>query len=107
MKKNSKYHLCKERAYAASNVKQNMPGHVRQILAKFMSRSLLIHIETGCFEKIHLEEWYCDFCNGNHIEDETHVLLHCELYDDLRYELFQHMCILDKGFMVMLGFILL
>ena len=58
-----------------------MPRHARQILDKFKSGSHSIRIETGHFEKIPLEERYYEFCNGNHIEDEKHVL-HCELYND-------------------------
>ena len=76
-----------------------MPRHYRQILAKFRSGSLPIRIESGRYEKIPLDERQCNFCTGGHIEDEMHVLLNCKLYDDLRYEMFQHMSMLDKHFM--------
>ena len=43
-------------------------------------------IESGRFENIPLEECKCLFCNI--IESESHALLDCILYTDLRSELF-------------------
>ena len=46
-----------------------------------------IRLETGRFENIKLEERCCFNCS-NLIEDETHVILHCTVYSDIRSNLF-------------------
>ena len=43
----------------------------------------------------------CNFCNENTVEDETHFILHCDLYSDIRYELY------EKATKVCCNFILL
>ena len=80
------YRLYKERIAADPYVTQNMPRHYRQIVARFRCGSFPIHVETGRFEKIPLNERHCVFCTGDFIIDEKHVLPICELYNDLRYE---------------------
>jgi hypothetical protein len=39
--------------------------------------------ETGLYENIKLEERRCFNCS-NLIEDETHVILHCPVYSDIK-----------------------
>ncbi len=68
-----------------------MPRNLRQLVAKFRSGTLPIRIETGPYENLPLMERTCKFCASGGIEDEIHVLLNCELYSDLRYELLKHM----------------
>ena len=34
-------------------------------------------------------ERLCKFCNASSVEDETHFLISCELYSDIRLPLFQ------------------
>ena len=34
---------------------------------------------------IPLEQRLCNFCNENTVEDETHSIIHCDLYLDIRY----------------------
>jgi hypothetical protein len=93
------YRLYKERVLPELYVVKNMPRYYRQSLAKLRSCTLPIHIETGRFAKIPLNERVCVFCHKNQVEDEKHFLLDCDLYNDLRFNLFQHMCILDNDFM--------
>ncbi len=85
------YRLYKERLDADTYAIQAMPRNLRQLIAKFRSGTLPIRIETGRYENLPLVERTCKFCTSGGIEDEIHVLLKCELYSDLRYELLKHM----------------
>ena len=69
-------------------VKQIMPFPFRSALAKIRCGVAPIRIETGRYgsRRIPVEERVCMNC-VNEIEDEFHVLMKCELYDDLRMEL--------------------
>jgi hypothetical protein len=93
------YRLYKERVSPEQYILTNMPRYYRQSLARLRSGTLPIRIETGRFEKIPLNERVCVFCHKHQIEDEKHFLLDCDFYNDLRFDLFQHMCILDNDFM--------
>ena len=72
----------------------------RRILFKLRSCSLPIAIETGRYTrpKTPLNERLCKFCNTNSIESETHFLLECELYSDLRQSLFEKALELNDSF---------
>ena len=41
-----------------------------------------IRIETGRFENLEVSQRLCPCCNF--VEDEIHVILHCNAYNDLR-----------------------
>ncbi len=41
-------------------------------------------METGCFERVSLQDRLREFCSENAIEDEEHFLIRCNLYHDLR-----------------------
>ena len=75
----------------------------RKVYSNFRSGSLPLAIETGRYAKpiIPLEQRLCNFCNENMVEDETHFILHCDLYSDIRYELY------EKATKVCCNFILL
>lgn len=59
----------------------------RGALAKFRSGTAPIALETGRYNGLEVSERKCFNCR-NVVEDETHVLLHCPLYTELRNELF-------------------
>ena len=61
------------------------PSH-RSALCKFRCGVAPIRIETGRFENLKLNERKCPFCSA--VEDESHVLLECNVYNDLRTNLF-------------------
>ena len=61
------------------------PSH-RSALCKFRCGVAPIRIETGRFENLKLDERKCPFCSA--VEDESHVLLECDVYNDLRTSLF-------------------
>ena len=92
------YRLYKERVVVEKYLELNMPRHYKQLLARFRSGCLPIRIETGRYDKTPLIERCCSFCTGYHLEDELHVLLNCELYSDLRYDLIQHMSSIESDF---------
>ena len=62
----------------------------RKFLAKFRLGVLQIRLETGRYERPKLPaiERTCKICNLNTVEDETHYLLYCPKYSDLRQTLF-------------------
>ena len=63
-----------------------LPLSHRAAFAKFRCGVAPIRIETGRFENLDLSQRLCHFCNV--VEDETHVILNCSLYEDLRNVLF-------------------
>ena len=65
-----------------------MPKHYRKSLAKFCSGTLQIRVETEN-ENIPLQDRICKFYSSGKIEDEQHVLINCELYNDQRFKLLQ------------------
>ena len=72
-------------------VKCNMDRGHRRVLAKFRSCNLPLAIETGRYNrpKTPVSERLCNYCHMDSIEDETHFLVDCEFYSDLRFNLFQ------------------
>ena len=81
-----KNHFCTE-----PYVKGNLRRDERSIIAKFRSCNLPLAIETGRFTrpKTPLTDRICKYCSANEIEDETHFLIKCEFFDDIRYPLLQ------------------
>ena len=65
------------------------PEH-RHIASKFRIGNHNINLETGRFTipKTPEELRICDHCNLNSVENEMHILFHCDLYNDLRKTLF-------------------
>lgn len=72
-------------------VKNNMRRDHRRILAQFRSLNLPLAVETGRYTKpkTPLNERLCKYCDSSSAEDETHFLIDCELYGDVRYDLLQ------------------
>ena len=62
----------------------------RSALARFRCGVFPISIELGRYRRpqIPLERRLCLACNHGHIEDETHFLASCTVYDDLRQQHF-------------------
>ena len=63
-----------------------MPKSHRSALAKFRCGVAPIRLETGRYEGLPEGERTCFNCNDV-VESESHVLIECSLYDDLRREL--------------------
>ncbi len=55
----------------------------RSALAKFQCGVAPIHIETGCYEQLALNDRKCILCQADSIESEEHVILKCDAYADI------------------------
>ena len=95
------YRTYKSQFQTKHYVKLNMSGDQRKVLAKFRSCNLPLEIEKGRYTrpKTPLNDRICKFCNSNTIEDETHLLISCSFYDDIRYKLFQYTVQMNPHFM--------
>ena len=64
----------------------------RRVASKFRIGNHNLKIETGRFTipktPAHEDLRICDKCNLNSVENELHILFHCDLYNDLRKTLF-------------------
>ena len=69
-------------------VQSIMPRQHRSALAKFRCGVAPLALETGRYTNTPIQERVCTLCNSGSIESESHVLLHCELYKDIRNDLF-------------------
>ena len=92
------YRLFKERIKAEDYVVQNMPRNYRQLLSKLRCDTLPIAVETGRYEGKLLNDRVCKFCDSGAVEDEVHIMMNCQMYDDLQHELFQDMQSADNTF---------
>ena len=64
-----------------------IPEVHRSALCKFRRGVAPLRIETGRYEGLPLDGRFCPFCNANNnsvIENESHVLLDCNFYWDIR-----------------------
>ena len=77
-----------------------IPRHHRRVLAMLRCGSLPLAIETGRRTKTPLERRVCQFCPGT-LEDETHFLIDCPIYSDIRYDLFYRAQDSDNSFTLM------
>jgi hypothetical protein len=60
----------------------------RSLFAQLRYSILPLKIETGRYQDIPIEYRTCLFCNDDLVESESHFLLYCSFYYDLRYDLF-------------------
>ena len=73
-----------------------MPLKHRSAFAKFRCGVAPLKIETGRYENIPIVDRKCHFCES--IETEQHVMLECELYNDLRQPLYKKATEIDSAF---------
>ena len=88
-----KNHFCTE-----NYVRLNLSRNERSILAQISCGILPIHVETGRFERLKIEERLCDHCTSNAIEDEYHFLFHCPLYHPERDLFYQTITMIYANF---------
>lgn len=74
-----------------------LPLQHRSAFAKFRSGVAPIRIETGRYENINVNERLCPLCHTS-IEDEMHVILYCNIYDDIRITLIERACAISDEF---------
>jgi hypothetical protein len=81
------YRCFKTDIFAETYVVTIMPFIYRQCIAKLRCGSLPLEIELGRRNGTPLEDRQCKMCAVNRVESEIHLLLECQLYDDLREDL--------------------
>ena len=57
----------------------------RSAFSKFRCGVAPIRLETGRYENLPISERKCPFCNS--VEDECHVIVDCNLYNDIRVKM--------------------
>lgn len=72
--------------------------YVRSLIAKLRCGILQLHVETGRYNQVKLEDRICSLCQQNAVEDELHFLCHCDLYRDLRKELYDFVTTKNAAF---------
>ena len=82
---NEKPKLClyksyKEHFLPEKYVTLNLLPFERSVTAQLQFGILPLHIETGRFRNIRVENRLCTLCNNNQVEDEFHFLFFCPLY---------------------------
>ena len=71
----------------------------RSLLSKFRTGILPLRIETGrWYQGTNLEERVCEICGNGEVEDESHFLLKCNEYEDLRTVLFNNCSAINPDF---------
>ena len=83
--------------YLKLNIAQNERSH----LAQFRCAVLPLKIETGRFSGLAIGDRLCQVCDQHTVESETHFLLHCNVYDDLRRVMFDKSERRDNSFITM------
>ena len=69
-------------------VKLAMGKKHRSAYAKFRCGVAPLNIELGRYRQSPVEQRLCPMCDTNNVEDESHVLLVCPLYNDIRNSLY-------------------
>ncbi len=74
---------------------QSIPNYtIRKNLTKIRTRTHSFEIEMGRYKNksgkyISTSERQCNFCNQNLVEDEQHVIMVCDNYNDSRKEMLE------------------
>ena len=66
----------------------HLQKYQRSLFAQFRAGILPLHVETGRFRNLPLEQRLCGLCDKSEVEDEYHFLCHCAVYRDLRRKLY-------------------
>ena len=65
-------------------VKNVQNRKVRSVIAKTRCDTLPIAIEIGRYRNIKKQDRLCVYCDKQEVEDRSHILFTCALYEDLR-----------------------
>jgi hypothetical protein len=91
------YKLFKTEFKTESYVKMILPTKHRSSLCKFRSGVAPLRIETGRFERLSEELRVCPFCKDC-VENEFHVIMNCDRYNDIRNVIFSKASEVDTLF---------
>ena len=72
-----------------------MPKSHRSAYAKFRCGTAPIKLEVGRYEGLDVKDRICPLCH-NGVEDEMHVLLECNVYNDIRCELLKDLSVIHS-----------
>jgi len=92
------YATFKENISVESYVKQYYTRDARSLLAQFRLGILPLHIETGRYANLPVENRLCNVCNSGDIEDEIHFLCKCQKYVEERKDLYDYLMSKVDGF---------
>ena len=82
--------MCKNEISVANYCSVNLKRSQRGLIAKLRLGIFRINIELGRYHGISRDERLCPICLSGEIEDEIHILLHCDAYQAARDLLFLH-----------------
>ncbi len=82
-------------------VKYYVPKNIRSVFAQIRIGILPLHIETGRFVNVAINDRVCNICNSYNVEDEIHFIFSCEAYINERRVLFDHCINILPDFMDM------
>ena len=102
--------LNKLRAYKLFKTEYKVEEYVLKVkavsqqsaISRFRCGWAPLNLEIGRFFNIPANERFCNFC-PDQVEDESHVILICPLYNKIREELFIHASYINDDFMQMNG----
>ena len=93
------YRLFKDDFSTESYCHLIMSPYHRAAFSKFRCGVAPLRIETGRYERLDVLDRKCPFCDN--VEDESHVILDCYLYHDLRHMLFDKAVSVNPNFLSM------
>jgi hypothetical protein len=93
------YRLFKDGFNTESYCQLIMSPYHRAAFSKFRCGVAPLRIETGRYERLDVLDRKCPFCDN--VEDESHVILDCYLYHDLRHMLFDKAVSVNPNFLSM------
>ncbi len=80
------YRIHKHDMNVASHLDCNMPKYQRSLISQLRLGVLPLRIETGRFNRLDIADRVCQVCPdpSNCLENESHFLFECHLYDEYR-----------------------
>ena len=91
------YKLFKDTFSTESYCKMILPRSHRSAFSRFRCGVAPIRLETGRYERLPVCDRVCPFCK-NVVENETHVILSCPLYNDIRIQMIDYASLRDPNF---------
>ena len=90
---NKGFFTCVKEKYEIEKYLRLKDFELRKALSQVRLSSLKLAILTGKWYKIKKEERKCKFCDSNEIEDESHFILQCSNYEELRKDLIEYLIV--------------
>ena len=84
-RKLSFYHSIKKNYSLSAYLDATRKNPMRRTLVKLRIGCHNLHVETGRYDKIPLDERICPLCSDNKIQDEMNLLLHCQRYSSMTH----------------------